>query len=207
MNLTICRLNNLLQRWYLPLIVGILFLLVAIIIYSSSNLSIIFILTMLSFAIISFGIRELLFFYSNKAFIKTWYYYAIGALLIITIGFLMLMNPGLTLQTIGSAIAILLILKSFQNILFLYTFSHRTESSMGQGWIYSIALILTAILIWFYPKMVSTTLIIISGLPFIIIGITCIIFSIILRKSHKKLKEFKASFRNNTQDANYQIID
>lgn len=207
MNLTICKLNNLLQKWYLPLIIGILFLMVAAIIYSVPSLSLTFILTMFSLTIISFGIRETLFFYSNKAFIQSWFFYIIGSFMMILLGFFMLLNPSLTLQTIGSVIAIIFILKSIQNILFLYTFSHRTESSMGQSWIYSLALIFFAIVILFFPKLVSTTLVIISGLLFIIIGVICIIFSMILRKSQQKLKEFKASFRNKTQDAVYEIID
>lgn len=200
-----CKLNNKLQKWYIPLIIGALLIIVAIAIWSLPQLSISVLMLLFSLMLIGFGLRESLFIYANRRIIKQWGILLSTAILVSIIGLTLLFNPLLSLDYFNTLLVILLLGKAFQNFIFHYKYSRKTENTIGSNWIYTIALIIIAIAIIYHPKIVSSALVTLSGLPFFIIGICYIVLSMILRRSYKKLEAFKATF--NTKDIDYEIID
>lgn len=207
MESSLSKFRKILQKWYLPLIAGIIFILVAIGIYSMPGLSISVIMLLFSFTIILFGIRETAFVINNRMLIKNWGWHLASSLLTLIIGIILISNPLITISYINAIIVILLFSKAVQNFLFHYTYSKRTQSTIGMNSVYGVALVFIGLFLWSSPQIITTFLITLSGLPFLIMGILCIALALTLRKTHKKLDAFKRSFQDKTKDTNYEIIE
>jgi uncharacterized membrane protein HdeD (DUF308 family) len=204
---SISKFRKMLKKWYLPLIVGIVFLLVALGIYSLPGLSISILMLLFSSTIIIFGIRETVFVVSNRMLLKNWIWHLCSALCTIIIGILLIRNPFLGIAYINFIVVAVLIVKAIRNLVFHYTYRRRTQRTIGMNWIYSVALFFIAIFLWCEPQIISTFIITLSGLPFLIMGMLSITLAISLRKTHKRLEAFKSSFRETTSDADFQIIE
>ncbi len=207
MDSALSKFRKILQKWYLPLIAGILFILVAIGIYSAPGLSISILMLLFSLTIISFGIRETAFVISNRMLIKNWGWHLVSSLFTLIIGVVLMTDPIISIRYINTFVVILLFFKAIQNFLFHYTYSKRTQSTICMNWIYSVALICIGLFLWSRPQILSTFLVTLSGLPFLIMGIISIVLSLTLRRTHKKLEAFKASFKEKTKDAEFEIVE
>lgn len=138
---------------------------------------------------------------------KHWGLHLASAALTLAIGSILISDPFLSLQYINSIIVILLLLKAIQNFVFHYTYSKRTQSTIGMNWIYSVALVGIGLFLWARPQILSAFLVTLSGLPFLIMGILSIALSLSLRRTHKKLEAFKRSFKDKTKDADIEIME
>jgi len=207
MESSLSKFRKILQKWYLPLIAGIGFIMVAIGIYSMPGLSISIIMLLFSLTIILFGIRETAFFVSNRRLIKNWGWHLGSSLFTLALGIVLISDPLISISYINSLVVLLLFSKAIQNFLFHYTYSKRTQSTVGMNSVYGVALIFIALFLWSSPQIITSFLITLSGLPFLIMGILCIALSLTLRKTHQKLEAFKRSFQDKTKDATYEIIE
>ncbi len=200
-----CNINKVLQRWYIPLIAGLFNVAVSIAFFSLPQLSISAVMLFFSVTLIGFGLRECLFIYANKGLIKHWGILMVFASFITVSGLVLMFSPLWNIAFLQTLIMFLLIGKAIQNFIFHFRYNRKTESTSGMNWIYNVALIMIALVIFLHPKIMSSILVTISGLPFLILGICFIIFSMILRRSNKKLEAFKASFK--AKDIDYELVD
>lgn len=206
MGTAINKFGKLLQKWYLPLIIGIFFIMVAIGIYSTPSISISAIMLLFSLTVLAFGLREVVFVVTNRMLIRAWVWHLLAALLTVAAGVLLLSNPFISLIYINTVVVILLFAKAVHNFLFHYTYSKRNECTIGMNWIYSVALIFIGIFLWYRPQIISAVLVTLSGLPFLLMGLISIGLSLTLRRTYKKLEAFKSSFRKQTEDIDYEDL-
>lgn len=201
------KFRKILQKWYLPLIAGIGFIMVAVGIYSMPDLSISIIMLLFSLTIILFGTRETAFFVSNRKRIKNWGWHLGSSLFTLALGIVLISDPLISISYINTLVVALLLCKAVQNFLFHYTYAKRTQSTAGMSAIYGVALVFIALFLWSSPQIITAFLVTLSGLPFLIMGILCIALSLTLRKTHQKLEAFKRSFQDKTKDTTYEIIE
>lgn len=207
MESSLSKFRKILQKWYLPLIAGILFILVAIGIYSMPGLSISIIMLLFSLTIILFGIRETAFVLNNRMLIKNWGWHLASSLLTLILGIVLITDPIISISYVNALVVVLLFSKAIQNFLFHCTYSKRTQNTIWMNLVYAVALVFIGLFLWSRPQIISTFLVTLSGLPFLIMGILCIALSLTLRKTHQKLEAFKRSFQDKTKDATYEIIE
>ncbi len=207
MESSLSKFRKILQKWYLPLIAGVGFIMVAIGIYSLPGLSISIIMLLFSLTIILFGIRETAFVVHNRRRIKKWRWHLGSSLLMLATGIVLISDPLISVSYINSLVVLLLFGKAIQNFIFHYTYSRRTQSTVGINAVYGVALIFIALFLWSSPQIITAFLVTLSGLPFLIMGILCIALSLTLRKTHQKLEAFKRSFQEKTKDATYEVIE
>lgn len=207
MESSLSKFRKILQKWYLPLIAGIIFILVAIGIYSMPGLSISIIMLLFSLTIILFGIRETAFVLNNRMLIKNWGWHLVSSLFTLVLGIVLISDPIISITYINALVVILLFSKAIQNFLFHHTYSKKTQSTIWMNLVYAVALVFIGLFLWSSPQIISSFLVTLSGLPFLIMGILCIALSLTLRKTHQKLEAFKRSFQDKTKDASYEIIE
>lgn len=207
MESSLSKFRKILQKWYLPLIAGILFILVAIGIYSMPGLSISIIMLLFSLTIILFGIRETAFVLNNRMLLKNWGWHLASSLFTLVLGIVLITDPIISISYVNALVVVLLFSKAIQNFLFHCTYSKKTQSTVWMNLVYAVALVFIGLFLWSRPQIISTFLVTLSGLPFLIMGILCIALSLTLRKTHQKLEAFKRSFQDKTKDATYEIIE
>ena len=100
MLLTIKKIRNIIRQWYVPLIIGIMFILIGFGIFLSPNISIPLLMLLFSVALIIFGFRELIFIVQNRKTIKSWVLYLFASIIVIIAGAMLVGDPLLTLEYI-----------------------------------------------------------------------------------------------------------
>jgi len=199
--------RKLLTNWYLPLVMGILSILFALIIFSNPALSISFLMFGFGIAVLFFGIRECRKILKNRKRTNYFLIQISTSVFVVIGGIILIFNPLLSFAYLNTFIAILLMIKAISNIL-LQSKSDRIGKQAGSfQWPYSILLILVSLFIWNRPQLLSGLMVTLSGIPFLILGFVCIAISFALRNTNHKLQSFKQFFKDRTKDAEFEIVE
>ncbi len=207
MEVSISKIRTVFKRWYILFLVGVLSLAVGIAIYSLPAISLPFLLLMCSMFLVVVGIREIIYISTLPQSFSGRLGHLIFPILLTVLGFALLAHPFITYFYMNAMLVVLLFSKVFQNIVFHFTYSKRINDKASFNWTYNLILVVIAVLFWSQPSILSVLLITLSGFPFLILGIGSISISLFLRRSYKKLQAFKESFKKNTVDIEYEVVE
>lgn len=207
MEVSISKIRNVFKRWYILFFIGVLSLAVGIAIYSLPSISLPLLLLLCSMFLVVVGIREIIYNCTLPQRFSGWIGHLVFSILLATLGFVLLVYPFITFYYLNTVLVVLLFSKVLQDVVFHFTYSKRTKDKASFNWTYNIILVVIAILLWSQPSILSVLLVTLSGFPFLILGIGSISISLLLRRSYKKLQAFKESFKKNTVDIEYEVVE
>lgn len=175
--------ENAIKHWYLPLIVLRIWTLTTPV-ESYIMLSIVF-----AVGFFLSGIFEMIFALSNKH--KSWgWSFALGLLSII-IGLLMILNPAISMATLPFYVGFMLLFHSILGISSSYEM--RQYGIMDWGWLMLVAvlaLIFSFMMLW-NPLFAGVSIVVWTGIAFIVTGFYMIYFSTRLIKLNNLWKKMK----------------
>jgi len=186
------KVKSTVKHWYLPLIVGILFLGVGFWtmfrpLESYLGLAILFIWTF----IVS-GLFDIIFSISNRKELDHWGWDLASGILTFIIGVIMLLNPALSIETLPFYVGFVIMFRSMMAISSSIEIKKYGVLDWGNLMAVGIlGLIFSSIMLW-NPIFAGLTIVIWTGIALITIGSYAIYFSIKLKKLHKlgeKVKE------------------
>lgn len=173
------------KNWWLPLIVGIMFILVgawtiSTPVKSYMSLAIIF----ASFMFVS-GIFQLVFSINNRNEIDNWGWHFVGAMFDFVVGAVLFFNPAITMAVLPFIIAFYFMFKGFAT--FGFAFDMKKYGSEGWGWLLASGTlsIIFSLMILFNPTLGGLTIVFFTALAFFSLGL----FNITLAFALKKIKE------------------
>jgi uncharacterized membrane protein HdeD (DUF308 family) len=180
--------KNSIRHWYLPLIVGVLFILVGIWVASTPlasylTLSILFALTFL-FA----GVIEVVYAISNRETLDNWVWALISGIIGLLLGVLLVLNPAISMIILPFYVGFGIL---FYSILGIGRAIDLKKHDM-KGWGYVmfigiVGLIFSFIMIW-NPVFGGMTIVFYTAFSFIILGLLNILLSIRLRSLNRRLE-------------------
>lgn len=184
MNAIIEKGKFMVKNWWLPLVVGILFILVGIWtiltpVKSFMSLAIIF----ASFMFVS-GIFQLIFSIINRNEIDDWGWHFAGAMFDFVVGAVLFFNPAVTMVVLPFILAFYFMFKGFAT--FGFAFDMKKYGSEGWAWLLlSGALsVIFSLMILFNPTLGGLTIVYFTALAFFSLGL----FNISLAFTLKKIK-------------------
>ncbi len=180
------------KNWWLSLILGILFVGVAIMIMFTPEPSYAALAIVLSVCVFTCGIFEIAFAVSNKDNLSGWGWYLAGGVIDLLIGLLLIFMPGLTMLMIPYLLAFWIMFRGFSAIGISIDMSSMGLSNWGWYLVFGILAVLCAIAIIFMPAVGALASIYIVAFSFLFIGTFRIMLSFDLKnlKDHsEKLKE------------------
>ena len=173
------------KNWWLPLIVGIMFILVgawtiSTPVKSYMSLAIIF----ASFMFVS-GIFQLVFSINNRNEIDNWGWHFVGAMFDFVVGAVLFFNPAITMAVLPFIIAFYFMFKGFAT--FGFAFDMKKYGSEGWGWLLASGTlsVIFSLMILFNPTLGGLTIVFFTALAFFSLGL----FNITLAFALKKIKE------------------
>ena len=173
------------KNWWLPLLVGILFILVgawtiSTPVKSYMSLAIIF----ASFMFVS-GIFQLIFSINNRNEIDDWGWHFAGAMFDFVVGAVLFFNPAVTMVVLPFIIAFYFMFKGFAT--FGFAFDMKKYGSDGWGWLLASGAlsVIFSMMILFNPTLGGLTIVFFTALAFFSLGL----FNITLAFALKKIKE------------------
>lgn len=201
--------NQSIKYWYLPLIAGIIFILIAILTLVAPGASYLALAMLFSLGFLITGAMETAFAIGNRKELENWGWLLAFGLATLIVGFLLLINPALSAATLGVYIGFLVLFRSIAAI--STALDLRAYGAKNWGFLIFFGIvgaIFSFILIW-NPMLAGLTLVIWTGLAFLMSGIFSIFISLQIRKVHtyskRVSKETRERFEELREDVREQL--
>ncbi len=178
-------LKDAVKNWWASLVLGILFIIVAIWVMFTPLSS--YLALSILFAVFMFvsGIIEIIFSVTNRKTLYGWGWYLSSGIFDFVIGFILLIYPQITMLVLPFFVAFWLMFKGFSAIGFSIDIKRYGSKEWGYLLCLGILVCLFSILILIEPVIGGLSIVYTTAFAFLFIGIFRIYLSFRLRKLHK----------------------
>src|SRR5690554_1642288 len=187
------------KNWYIPLIAGIIYITMGIIVLNSPEDSILALAIFFGVTFLIAGLFEVIFALTNRRNLESWGRSLGFGILTTLVGLILTLNPPISITTIALFVGFMVIFRSIVTI--GLSLDLRNYGSDKWGWLFTLGIVgvlLSFVLIW-NPKTAVLSLVILIGINFIIAGIFRILFSLLLRKVHKHSTTFASEVKDKVE--------
>lgn len=177
-----------LKNWWLLLLSGILFILLALYIFNQPIASYMALSLFFAAAFLASGIFEVIYAVSSKRYDTGWGWALLGGIIHVIFGIFLLSSPALTLAVLPVYIGTIILIRSLLGI--FHAFSIRKIGFPGWGWALfaAIAGILFAIMMIVNPVFGGLTIIMYTGIALLLLGIVQVALALRLKNLRKRLE-------------------
>lgn len=112
--------NSTVKHWYLPFILGILFIVLGIYMFTVPTESYVALSAVFAISFLVSGILEIYFSIANNKELEGWGWYLAGGILDFIAGIILWTNPGISMVTLPFFVGFLILFKSIQGLGFAY---------------------------------------------------------------------------------------
>ncbi len=192
-NETFKSIKDTIKHWYLPLILGIIFIATgiwAIITPTATYLSLALFFSVAFFVI---GILEIIFSISYRKQLDGWGWSLASGILNTLVGLLLILYPQISIITLPLFVGFVVLYRSMLAI--AWSIELKKYKVSNWGWLLFtgiLGVIFSFILIW-NPLFAGLTVAVFTGVALITVGIFHIYFSIGLKKLNKEFKDLTTS--------------
>jgi uncharacterized membrane protein HdeD (DUF308 family) len=203
--------KNSVKHWYLPLITGILFIAVGILVFTTPAESYVVLSVIFSFSFLITGAFDIFFSISNRNEMEGWGWDLSLGILSLLVGILMLIHPEISMVTLPFFVGFVLLFRSIMAI--GVSLELRNYYILDWGYLLAIGIIGTMfslILLW-NPAFAGLSLVMWTALAFIALGAFSIYLSLKLKKLHDIPKtissELKEKYNQVKDDVQKHIMN
>lgn len=181
MSNVINKIKSTIKYWYVPAIIGALFIILGIYLFTVPEATYMSLVMMLSLSFLFAGIIETFFAIRNKNSLDGWVWYLVSGLLTLIVGIYLVNSPIAAATTLPLFIGFSLLFRSIQAI----GLSIRLKKYGLKNW-KNLALlsgfgVLSSILLIAKPAIIGFSLVFLTATSFIIMGIVAILLSVMIK--------------------------
>lgn len=174
--------KNTIKYWYVPLVVGIVFVLVSILAFVSPTTSLMTLTTLFSLSFLFGGLTEILFSIENRKNLYNWgWSFAFGVITFV-VGILLFSMPKVTLMSLALYVGCLVLFRSFAAISFAINIKRYGSQGWGKILVFGILGAVLAIFLLWNPIVVGVGVVLLIAFNILFAGVFCIYFSFELKK-------------------------
>ncbi|MBK7981948.1 MAG: DUF308 domain-containing protein [Ignavibacteriae bacterium] len=197
--------NNSIKHWYMPLIVGIIFILIGLYTFLSPLESYVALSILFSISFLISGFSEIIFSISNKDEIDSWGWSLTFGIITFVLGNMLILNPAISLTTLPFYVGFLVMFRSISSI----SFSLELKNFGIKNWKFLmlfavLGLLFSFILIW-NPLFAGITIVVWTGLAFIATGIFSVLISFRLKRLHNVANSIPEKFNQKYNSIRLEI--
>lgn len=185
--------TNSIKHWYLVTIIGVIFVLLGIWVFRTPLASYLVLATLFSVSFLMAGLAEIGFALGNKNQLEHWGWYLASGVFSALIGILLLSNPALSMVTLPLYVGFGVLFRAIASISFALTLKNSGTEYQSLLWLGIGGVVLAFLLIW-NPAAVGLTLVSLTAMVFILLGVVAVLFSLKLKDLHKRIQEAKERF-------------
>lgn len=181
------KIRNSVKHWYLPLLLGILFILVGIWVYMTPLASYLTLAIIFAFTFLFAGILEIIYAIVNRNTLDHWVWELISGVIGLFLGFLLLSNLGVSMLALTFYVGFGILFYSITGI----GKALELKKHAFEGWLIMLftgiaGVILAFIMIW-NPVFGGMTIVFYTAFSFVLLGILNIFLSIKMKNLKKRL--------------------
>lgn len=184
--------KNTVKHWYIPLLVGIFFLIVSIVVFTRPAGSLLALSLLFALSFLLGGLSEIIFSIANKDRLDNWGWSLAFGIFTLVVGILLLVNPTLSMTALAFYIGFVILFRSISTIGFAMDI--RKYGNKNWGGLLALGIIgaiVSFILLW-NPLFAGLSVVVLVALNFLFAGLFSILLSFQLRKLHKSSKKISA---------------
>lgn len=178
--------ENKLKYWYVPLILGIVFIGLGLWVFATPIATLLGIAIFFSIGFVFSGVFEIFYSISNRKEMRNWGWHLAGGAMTLLLGLLLFGRPDLTALVLSISIGFWLLFRSV-----MYTASSFELKEIGMrnwGWLLILGIlgIIFSFILLFNPLLLGLTLVFWIGFGLIVTGIINIVIAFSVRKIKKE---------------------
>ena len=174
------------KNWWLSLILGILYIIVALFLLFAPGSSYIALSVIFSISMLISGIIEIIFSISNRRSISSWGWYLAGGIIDLILGIYLVAYPLLSMEVIPFIVAFWMMFRGFSAT--GYSMDLKRYGTREWGWYmgFGILAIICSLIILWQPAVGALYVIYMLAFTFLIIGFFRVMLSFELKSLHKR---------------------
>lgn len=192
--------KNAIKHWYIPLLVGLFFVVVSIVAFTSPAGSLLALSILFSLSFLFGGLTEIIFSVANRHRMENWGWSLAFGIITFIVGILLFINPALSVTTLAFYIGFVVLFRSVAAISFALDI--KRYGSRNWGGLLTLGILGTLfsfILIW-NPIFAGMSVVILIALSFLFTGLFSIFFAFQLRKLHKSRKNLSSKLKERLEE-------
>ena len=174
------------KHWYVPAIIGALLTVLGIYLFTVPLETYATLAVLFSISFLVTGILETWFSIQNKEELEGWGWHLTSGLFSLAIGILLVAKPEISAVTLPMFVGFSLLFRAFQGLGFAFELKNYGVLKWGNLAIASVLGIIFSFVLIFNPAFTGISLVVMTALTFIFVGISGIVMAFQL----KKLKNF-----------------
>jgi uncharacterized membrane protein HdeD (DUF308 family) len=197
--------RNAVKHWYLPLIAGIVFVAVGIWVFATPAESYVALSIVFSISFLVNGIFETYFSIANKDELENWGWSLALGIMSLIVGFILILHPSISLTTLPIFVGFVVLYRSIMAVSFSLDLKNYGIIEWGSLMVIGIlGILLGFILIW-NPVFAGLSLVVWTGLAFIVSGVYSIYFSLKLKKLSELPEKISSQLKTKWQEVQSEI--
>ena len=178
------------KNWWVSLLLGLLYILIAICLMFTPLASYVALSVLFSVSMFVSGTLEILFAVTNRKNISSWGWYLAGGVIDMILGLYLVTYPVLSMEVIPFIIAFWLMFRGFSSVGYAMDLKRYGTKEWGWYTAFGILAIVCSLIILWQPTVGAIYAVYMISFAFLIIGFFRIMLSFELKNLHKR------SFRN-----------
>jgi uncharacterized membrane protein HdeD (DUF308 family) len=170
------------KHWYIPLIIGIIFIALGIYILTVPLETYVVLSILFSLSFIISGLFDIYFSIRNHKILQGWGWYLVGGLLLLAVGVFLIIYPNISIAVLPFVVGITLLFRSFQLLGFAFDLKSLKILNWGNTAMISLLGIVCSFMLLASPIFTGFSLVLLTGFSCIFIGISSIFLSFDLKK-------------------------
>lgn len=201
--------RNSVKHWYIPLILGIIFIVCGLYVFSSPLGTYLALSLLFSVSFIVSGIFDIFFSIENRKSMNGWGWYLVSGLLSLIMGIYLVNYPKISMAILPFIVGFTVMFRSFQLLGISFDLKDAHVLRWGNLAIFSILGIILSFMLLANPIFSGMSLVVLTGLSFVFVGVASVILAFDLKKlknfPDKLSQEIKEKIENLQQEINERM--
>lgn len=193
--------TNTVKHWYIPLIIGILFIILGGYVFTVPLETYLTLSFIFSISFIVSGGLDIYFSIENSKSLSGWGWNLAIGILSLLLGIYLIMKPEISIVTLPLYVGFVLLFRSIKGFGFSFELKEMKVLNWGSLAIVSILSLLLSFFLIAHPIFTGFSLITLTALSFIALGISSIVFSFKM----KKIKDFPKKVKSEIHEKLEQL--
>ncbi|AUC84664.1 hypothetical protein CW731_04855 [Polaribacter sp. ALD11] len=192
--------KNTIKHWYIPLLVGIFFIIVSIISFASPISSLLTLSILFALSFLFGGVSEIIFSIVNKHQLENWGWSLAFGIITFLAGFSLLIHPNLSINVLAFYIGFTVLFRSIAAISFALDIKSYGNKNYGTLLAFGVLGAIFSFILISNPIFTGMSVVVLIAISFLFAGLFSIFLAFQLRKLHKSSKTISAELKEKYDD-------
>lgn len=201
------QLKEAVKHWYIPLIVGLFFIIVSIVAFTSPGGSLLTLSFLFALSFLFGGLSEVVFALVNRHQMENWGWSLAFGIITFIVGTSLTIHPLLSLEVLSFYIGFVILFRSVAAISFALDVKRHGNKNWTALLLLGILGIMFSFLLIWNPLFAGMSVVILVALSFLSAGLFSVFLSLQLRNLHKSSKPISEELKGRYEDLMVEIRD